>query len=210
MLYALETIKSDLKSLSEKEFYTKHIVRSDNWYFENYMQKNPDDFRRISDDYRLVISENLGVSFNSVMMVGSGKIGYSLSPETTDINKETKLFLPFCTEGKERKISDIDIAIISNDIFHEYWNLFRRSYKSRYENTYLHVYRGLYRGYIDERNITEVDGCRKVWNETANISKSILYSDLYFKHEIRYRIYRSWEDFEEYNIQNISKIKRSV
>ena len=31
--------------------------------------------------------------------------------------------------------------------------------------------------------------------------------DLYFKHDISYRIYRNWEDFEEYNIQNIRKIK---
>lgn len=210
MLYSLEEIKSDLHSLSEKEFYTKHIVRSDNWYFEEFMKKSPDEVRRISDDYRLVVSEKLGVSFNSVMMVGSGKIGFSLSPESTDIHKESKLFLPFCLDGKDRKISDIDIAIISSDIFHHYWHKFRHSYKAKYENTYLHIFRGLYRGYIDERNIIEIDGCRKEWNETANISKNILHSELYFKHEIAYRIYRSWEDFEDYNIQNICKIKRSL
>ena len=75
MSHTLDEIKQDLKFKNEKEFYTKHIIRSDNWYFEQYMGKEPDEVLKISDDYRLIISENLQVSFNSVMMVGSGKIG---------------------------------------------------------------------------------------------------------------------------------------
>ena len=120
------------------------------------------------------------------------------------------MFLPFNDDENVRKVSDLDIAIISSDIFHDYWKKFRNSYKMRFQNTYLHLYNELYRGYINERNILEVDGCRKQWNETALKSKKKLRSDLYFKHEISYRIYRSWEDFEDYNIQNIRKLKREV
>ncbi len=210
MSHTLDEIKQDLKFKNEKEFYTKHIIRSDNWYFEQYMGKEPDEVLKISDDYRLIISENLQVSFNSVMMVGSGKIGFSLSPPNNMYNKESKLFLPFNDNEKVRKVSDIDIAIISSDIFHYYWNLFRHSYKNKYKDTYQHIYQGLYRGYIDERNITFIDGCRKEWNETASISKKRLHNELYFKHDISYRIYRNWEDFEDYNLQNLRKIKREI
>ena len=210
MSFTIEDIKNDLKNNTAKQFYTKHIIRSNNWYFEEYLKKSPDEVLKLSDDYRLIISDNLKVSFNSVMMVGSGKLGYSLSPAIFGEERTSKLFLPFNDDEKIRKISDIDIAIISSDIFHQYWNLFRHSYKSRYSSTYTHIYQELYRGYINERNILEVEGCRKEWNKTAAISKNKLHSDLYFKHDIQYRIYRSWEDFEDYNIQNIRKIQREV
>lgn len=208
MIFSLEEIQDDLKNLTEKQFYTKHIIRSDNWYFEKYLGKKPDEVIRLIDDYRLIVSESFGVSFNSVMMVGSGKLGFSMSPPDAEHPEHSKMFLPFNDDENIRKVSDLDIAIISNDIFHEYWKKFRNSYKTRFRNTYLHLYNELYRGYINERNIMEVDGCRKQWNETAAISKNKLRSDLYFRHDISYRIYRNWEDFEDYNIQNIRKIKK--
>lgn len=208
MVHTLDEIKNDLNSLSEKQFYTKHIVRSDNWYLEVYLKKNPDEVIRLLDDYRLIISEIMGVSFNSVMMVGSGKLGYSLSPPDASDPKSSKLFLPFNDDEKVRKISDLDIAIISNEIFHEYWRIFRHSFKPEYMTTYSHVYRELYRGYINERNIMEVEGCRREWKRKAMSSKKKIHEELYFRHDISYRIYRSWEDFEDYNVQNIRKLKR--
>lgn len=210
MSYTLEEIKRDIAEKSAKEFYTKHIIRSDNWYFENCLNKSPEEIIKVSDDYRLIISENMNVSFNCVMMVGSGKIGYSLSPPSNEPDAESKLFMPFNDDEKVRKVSDLDIAIISSDIFHHYWYLFRHSFKLEYTSTYKYIYQGLYRGYIDERNIMTVNGCRKEWNETAYVSKKRLHNELFFRHDISYRIYRNWEDFEDYNIQNIEKIKRGL
>lgn len=207
MIYSIDDIKEDLKYLTEKQFYTKHIVRSDNWYFEGYLGRSPSDIIHLTDDYRLIISEIFGVSFNSVMMVGSGKIGFSLSPPKSK-NDKSKLFLPFNDDETVRKISDLDIAIISNDIFHEFWRLFRKSYRTIYQNTYNHIFNEIYRGYINERNIIEVENCRKEWNKMAFMSRKKIKENLYFRHEIAYRIYRNWEDFEDYNLQNIRKIKR--
>lgn len=210
MIYTLDEIKKDLRDLTGKQFYTKHIIRSDNWYIQNYLEKKPDEVIRLLDDYRLIISESMGVSFNSVMMVGSGKLGYSLSPPDVTHPEKSKLFQPFNDDESVRKVSDLDIAIISNDIFQEYWKLFRKSFRMQYITTYSHLYQELYRGYINERNILEVEGCRKEWNKTAALSKKRIHEELYFRHDISYRIYRSWEDFEEYNIQNIEKLKRGI
>lgn len=204
MSYQLETIQSDLTSLSARDFYLKHIVRSDNWYFENILSVQQSDIIHTVDDFKAVVSESLNISFNSIMMVGSGKIGYSLSPSSE------KLFQPFNSDETVRNLSDVDIAIISNELFYKYWSLFRKSYKMRYRETYTHVFNEIYRGYINEYNILEVEGCRKEWIEMASESKKSLYNNLYFKHKISYRIYRNWEDFEEYNLQSISKIKRGV
>lgn len=210
MIYTLEEIKNDIQELDEKQFYTKHIIRSDNWYLEHYLERPPEEVIHLLDDYRLIISESMGVSLNSVMMVGSGKLGYSLSPPDLRAPEKSKLFLPFNDDEKIRKVSDLDIAIISNEIFQQYWGLFRKSFRMKYQSTYSHLYQELYRGYINERNIMVVEGCRKEWNEAAIVSKKRIHEELRFRHEISYRIYRSWEDFEDYNLQNIKNIKRGV
>lgn len=201
MSYSLDTIKRDIQNLNCRQFYLQHIVRSDNWYFENILQHSSAEISKISDDFRMTISESMGVSFNSIMIVGSGKVGYSLSPTN-------KMFAPFCEkEGSGRKVSDIDVAIISSELYLKFWSLFRKSYASKYNSIYQKVYTEVYRGYINEKNILEVDGCRKEWLHISAESKKILADKLFIRHEITYRIYRSWEDFEEYNLKNIEKLK---
>ena len=163
MSFDIEEIKANLEKQTEKQFYTEYIIKSPNWYFENELGNSLEESIRVSDDVKLIISENFKISFNSVMMVGSGKIGYSLSPK--------KLFQPFNNDEKVRKVSDLDFAIISSELFNEYWMKFRKSFKYQYRDTYLHIYQDLYRGYINERNIVTVDGCRRDWNELVSSSK---------------------------------------
>lgn len=210
MVYTLEEIKNDLKELSDREFYIKHIIRSDNWYIEDYLGKRDTEIVKTIDDYRLIVSNSFNVTINSVIMVGSGKNGFSMSPPNVAAPEMTKTFLPFNNDEKVRKVSDIDIAIVSDELFHEFWSLFRESYKKRYENTYRHVYQEIYRGYLNERNIVEVEGCRVKWNTMASAAKNKLHSDLFFHHNISFRIYRSWTDFEAYNLQNIKALQRGL
>lgn len=199
MAYTIEKIKQDVISLSPKDFYMKHILRSDNWYFETILGANKEDSIRITDDFRAIVSQSLEISFNNISIVGSCKTGCSLAPISEHHNK---LFRGFSEE------SDIDIAIVSDKLFQRYWSLFRFSYSEVNKRHYKYISRGIYRGYINEKYLTLIDGCRKEWNEKAAKSKKILRSDLYIKPEITYRLYRSWEDFEEYHIQSINEIKR--
>ncbi len=208
MAYSVDTIKQDIKALSERDFYLKYIVRSDNWYFENVLGYSKDRLTDISDDFRMTISEELGISFNSIMIVGSSKIGYSLSPH--------KLLLPFSADGAERTASDIDVAIISSEVFERFWKLFRENYSSKYSAFYRGTDRSsgifceVYRGYINEKSILNVSECRKPWMELCGESKKKLRDKLFIQNEVTYRIYRSWEDFEEYNLKNIAKVKEKV
>jgi hypothetical protein len=208
MSYTVDELKEDIKSLSERDFYLKYIVRSENWYFENVLGYPKDKLTTISDDFRMTISEELGISFNSIMIVGSSKIGYSLSPQ--------KLFKPFSVDDETGKASDIDVAIISSEIFEKFWKMFRENYSSKYSAAYhgtksrSGIYCEVYRGYINEKSINNVDECRKVWNNLCGDSKKKLRDKLFIKNEVTYRIYRSWEDFEEYNLKNIAKIKAEI
>lgn len=200
MTYTTEHIKKDVIQLSSKDFYLKHILRSDNWYFENVLGKGKEDASRITDDFKSIISQSLEISFNNISIVGSSKTGCSLAPVTKDC---IKLFRCF----QEEK-SDIDIALVSDNLFQTFWNLFRHSYSKVNKSYYSFISLGIYRGYINGRHLMLIDGCRKKWNEKAAKSKRLLKSELYIQPEITYRLYRSWEDFEEYHIQSIDKIKR--
>ena len=72
------------------------------------------------------------------------------------------------------------------------------------------ISRALFRGYIGDMHLQQIDGCRKNWNDFALSSTKALYNNLYIQHKITYRLYRSWEDFEDYHISGLNKIKGVV
>lgn len=203
MTYDITTIKNDLKILSAEQFYTKYIVCTENWYLENILELPQNEHQYILEQYRVLISKQLNISINSITMVGSGKIGYSLSPN--------KIFAPFNNNEETRKVSDLDIAIVSPILFNKFWRLLKNCYKNEYKNLYeTHIFREIYRGYINEQNLQKIEGCRLQWNDLTDQIKKRLIDTLYIRHEITFRLYNSWEDFQDYNIQNIKTIQRSI
>ena len=180
----------------------KHIVRSDNWYFENILNIPQNKIIKAVDDFKIIVSEAMGVSYNSIMMVGSGKTGYSLSPY--------KCLKAFTVEPDAENKSDIDIAIISYSIFDKLWKEFRKAYDITNKRHYGYISREIYRGYINDRNINLVEPCRLFWKDMSIEATRKLKQNMYFKHEISYRVYRSWEDFEEYNLESIKILKEEV
>lgn len=201
MLYSEEEIKVDFSQKTTKDFYLKYILRSSYWYFEKILGADPAGAIGIADEFKAIVSKELDISFNNIAIVGSGKIGYSLSP-----NKD-KLFKGFRVDDGENS-SDLDIAIVSSKLFHYYWDLFRKNYRVEYDAFYAYISRGIYRGYINEKYLLKIKGCRAAWSSNSKNSKKSLYNDLFIKHEATYRLYRSWEDFEEYHICSLDSIKR--
>ncbi|SDE60616.1 hypothetical protein [Desulfuromonas thiophila] len=102
----IEEFKSDLKSLTSLQVFRKYILNG-----ECYLLNNDQHFH-IRED----VCENFSVEFNDVVMVGSGKLGFSLKP--------SKRFVEFSDD------SDIDIAIVSPILFQRVWEeayLFKKS-----------------------------------------------------------------------------------
>lgn len=200
MLYTEENIKTDLINTSVKSFYMKYLLRADNWYFEKVLDVEEKDIIHAVDDFKMLVSDAIGVGFNNVVMVGSAKTGYSLSPK--------KFLKTFTDEGEQK--SDIDIAIISPQLFDYFWKLFRESYDITYHKDYKYISRGIYRGYISDTDLHKIENCRVQWLDRSNKATRQLQRKMYFKHEIHYRIYRDWKDMEEYHIQSIEQIKGEI
>ncbi|MBR4401573.1 MAG: hypothetical protein IKT09_07845 [Synergistes sp.] len=199
-----EELQSDLLYLEPKDFYIKHIVKSHNWYFSDYLHVPPEEIVDKMDFFKEIVSKKLGISFHSLQIVGSAKTGYSLSP--------SKLFSPFHDEVQgASSSSDIDIAIISERLFLKFWDKLRKI-KNIWHNQhyYKHLTESIFRGYINDKDLLKIDALREEWEEMIRPVNFSLQDKLGFVHPISYRLYRSWDDLEEYQIISITKARKAL
>lgn len=198
-----ETLKTDLLALEPKDFYLKHIVKSHNWYFSDYLHVPQDEIVDKMDYFKEIVSSNLGINFHSLQIVGSAKTGYSLSPQ--------KVLKPFHGETKDDKSSDIDIAIVSDKLYLKFWNDLRRVKGIQYNRHYYnHLTASIFRGYINDKDLLQIKGPCEEWNAMVRPINISLQDDIGFEHPITYRLYRSWDDLEEYQIVGISKARTAL
>lgn len=203
----LEALKVDLLTMDPKVFYLNHIVKSHNWYFSNYLHVPPDEIIDKMDYFKEIVSSNLNINFHSLQIVGSAKTGYSLSPK--------KVLRPFHSGTSTEKSSDIDIAIVSEKLYLKFWGELRCSircskgirYKQHYYN---HLTASIFRGYINDKDLLQIEGPCEEWGAMVKPINFLLQDNLGFEHPITYRLYRNWDDLEEYQIIGISKARAAL
>ncbi|MBW0257409.1 MULTISPECIES: hypothetical protein [Bacillus] len=195
-----EKIKFDLENLDEITIVKKYLFNTDIWYFTCHLNLNHSEFMNNLDLMNEIISKNLSISMKNILIVGSGKTGFSFSPQKAlrkfDSNEETE--------------SDIDIAIVSEKYFFEYWDLAREEISVRYSHYYKEISSGIFNGFISKNTLENIPSIRKVWNERIRATKRELKEKAKFRHPINFRIYRSWEDLEEYHVKGINKLKKAI
>jgi hypothetical protein len=92
----IENFKSDLNSLKPIQLFRKYILGS-----TCYILDSQQDL-----ELREKVSANFEIEFQDVIVVGSGKLGFSIKP--------SKRYVGFCDE------SDIDIAIVSSKLLKKF------------------------------------------------------------------------------------------
>ncbi|RII35262.1 hypothetical protein D2A34_08630 [Clostridium chromiireducens] len=198
-MFDFECIKNDLYKLPEDEFIIKYYFRTDNWYLSEYLGYKQDQIHKISDNIKALISKELDIGFNNIVTIGSSKIGYSISPTK-------KLFQEFRVDDDEHP-SDIDIALISNEIFTQLWSEFRGVHSITFNYSYNKVAKEIFRGFVNDKTFTEIDEIRSMWNRKVDKLNDSLVSDFGFDHQVNYRIYRSLRDLMDYQIRGLREIK---
>lgn len=202
MTFNIDVMKQELAELDEKQFYIKYIVKTMNWYFSTYLELDDATMLETLDHFKEIISEKLSVSFHSAHIVGSAKVGYSLSPR--------KPFRPFHEEEPGDPSSDIDVAIISDYLFNMFWQRLRACYKTQFIAKYQQVTSTIFQGYINEKDITSIKGIGQEWIDVFSPITRTLQDELNIIHPITYRVYRSWEDLEQYQISGLKKLKKHL
>ncbi|KIO37860.1 hypothetical protein [Shewanella sp. cp20] len=93
----IEEFKVDLLKLSSPQIYRKYVLGGDCYLLDNHQLY----------ELREEISEQFEIEFNDVILVGSGKLGFSIKP--------SRRYQAFNDE------SDIDVAIVSTSFFEKVW-----------------------------------------------------------------------------------------
>ncbi|MBU2920509.1 hypothetical protein KO504_04085 [Winogradskyella psychrotolerans] len=187
-----ENFQNDIEIKDSPEIFLNYLQGNQIWYFRDYLKvENPSE---TYDEFKKFVSKSLGVSFNNVCIVGSGKLGYSLSPEKnfSDFNEDE---------------SDIDLVIVSRKYYYQFWNAYLDLFEDKVNIGYKYITSTIFRRFISIKEPKPIHPFFKEWIsriEKFNKDYQLLFG---IKHDINYRIYDSWESVERYHIKGIQEIK---
>ena len=196
----IEDFLVDFDKLDEFDIIKKYLYGGRVWYFENYLNLSGKDYEQAVDDFNYAVSSAFDVDYKGIQIIGSGKIGFSLSPY--------KYLAKF--DSNTEKLSDLDIAIISDSLFTECWVLMRKYSSLKGFGFYKQFSSGIYRGFIPSVALDEVPDLRKNFSKKSDSAVKELQYSVGVRHQINYRVYRSWKDFEDYHYLGLKKIKRQM
>ena len=170
----LEVFKADLNSLSSIQMIRKYILNG------GCHVLNDDQHFRLKEQ----ICEHFGIEFNNVILVGSGKLGFSIKSE--------KRFHSF---GED---SDIDVAVVSTKLFQNIWEeayLYKKS--GAYWPKSASFFRYLSEGWIRPDKLPSSDyfSFTATWWDFFN---GITVSKCYGPYKIRAGLYHSMFFLQEY------------
>ena len=151
------------------------------------------------EDVRLGFSKVFGNSPSDVAIVGSGKYGYSLSPE--------KGFRPFQIDDSEPNVSDIDLVVISRSLFNETWRHLRRAHYNGAVNARKYFQDDIFRRFItvgtdDTHDTIYLRELSKLLNSIRKISTS----KFGITQTVKLRVYCTWADAKTYHVWSLQKL----
>jgi len=169
---------------------------------EHLVSGLPFAFREDATTYDLLLdtlSQELHLGRESITMVGSGRIGFSLSPE--------KFGTPFSPE------SDLDMLIVSEEFFDKAWfdmlKLGRRypGLELRVRNWVdAHRENHIYWGFIQPDRLPGVVQIAAEWFRAfQGLSRHMELA----RHEISGRLYRTWDHVRVHQLHTLRMIQRS-
>lgn len=187
------TISHLINNQPPLQFVRNGLFGDDCWLFRNPTLVKPGvSYQIILQD----ISATLNINPNEVSIIGSAKLGVSLSPN--------KLYQHFRV-GK----SDIDIAIVSDRLFHEIWSQMVDAYYNGYRHLNSLHSSQIFSKFIVLKGQTNyhTQYLRKMSDNLDSLNR-VMNDNLRFSAQTHYRIYNDWTTAERYHVAGIEKIRR--
>ncbi len=168
----------------------KYLIENKAHFFDKI--KTGEEF-----EFKKDIASKLNVHFRDIVIVGSGKLGFSLKPE-----KDAPGLYLF-REFDSSKISDLDVAIVSQ-------LLFDSAIKQLYTHT--NFYKNIWK---DRNSLAQYALKGKIatrflpmdFKLTKEISEVQEEYQMKYSREVNIEVYKSWYFFETYHEQNIKNIQ---
>lgn len=187
-------VKEALLNEGSQHVYSEFLLDSDVWFFRQ-KSKNGDHYEKY-DRFRKFFSRRLQLPQNNIAIVGSAKLGFSLSPK--------KPFKKFDTN------SDIDIAIVSEDLFRKSWNAFLEIQSKYYLENYKYITSDIFRRFVSLKKIDIRSNFFVEWAKIVEPCKKDLQLIFHMENEINYRIYESWEAVERYHCTGMDDLIQKI
>ncbi len=192
----VDEFKKECIDLDSDIVVQKYLIDGSSYYFDKIQLGNEFEFKK-------EIANILTVHIRDIVIVGSGKLGFSIKPDDTVPDARLFLFKKF----DELKKSDLDIAIVSSQLF-----------DIEIQNLYTHT--GWYRNFS--------------WKQKNDFAKYVLkgrfivrflpldfqlskeIETVQHKYKMKYgrtvniEIYKSWYFFETYHNNNVLSIKLNL
>lgn len=194
----LDLIKEELLSTESEYFLRKHVIFGDSFWLDSVL------YYQLKEE----IAHHFQIHPSCVFMVGSGKLGFSLS-EKKIFDKETRELIE--TKPRLRAFgdeSDLDIAIVSPSLFNNYWRQvykFSRQKPLWYKEKLFKL--NMFEGWMRPDQLPSSTGkfqVKKEWFEYfSNLTASGKYGDL----TIAAGLYSDWEFVEAYQLKSIMECK---
>lgn len=178
-LARISAFQADCLILSTMDIVRKHIILGEPFAISAAM----------FDSLRIDVGAHFNVHPTNVLMVGSGKLGFSIAP--------SKRYTPFGND------SDIDLAIISKEIYEEIWNeVFNydnqvRDWPDRSRFAISHM-----KGWIrpDKLPMSHVFPRRREW---WDFFEELTSSNKYGPYKIRAGLFHSFSFLEAYHADSV-------
>ncbi|WP_066405604.1 hypothetical protein [Flavisolibacter tropicus] len=183
----------------------KHLIDGSSYFFDQYFNGSKEEF-----DFKKDLSSSFGVHIRDIVIVGSGKLGFSIKPD-----EEVATFYPFkkfdfdYDENVENERSDLDVAIVSSSLFdNQLLNIYNHT-SSYTSATFKGGQRNSFAQYI-------LKGWLRPDFVPQDYSILPLINSIQEKYRKRYErdvnigIYKSWHFFENYHKNNITTIKLNL
>lgn len=195
---SLEKFKMDCNSEDPNIIVQKYLLDGNSYFFSEI--EDSDEFT-----FKKNLSDALGVHLREIVIVGSGKLGFSVKPD-----KDEPGYYPFLKFDEKSK-SDLDIAIVSPLLF-----------DSQLRNIY--QFTGSYTKSEIWRNNTHRNGLAKYilkgWLKPDLVPQGYEISrkinefrsnyKMKFGRDINIGIYKSWFYLENYHHNNIKNIQLNI
>lgn len=190
----LEEFKEKLLQDDIREVYQRYLLGHDTWYFRHYKDLN--DYAQQYDNFKLYMSKKLNLHVNNIAIVGSAKLGFSLSP--------TKDYRAFNED------SDIDLVVVSESVFKSSWQAYRDLQLRGYLTTYAPEAKEVFKGFLSLKNLDTNASFFDLWSRKVEPLKKDFQTVFSIPHEVNYRVYDSWESVERYHLAGLKVLKKQL
>jgi hypothetical protein len=195
----LDNFKQHCIQLNSDVFVQKHLIEDKTFIFSEI--KKGEEF-----NFKKDIASILSVHIRDIIIVGSGKFGFSLKPDKDEAG--LYLFKEFDYNFKNQlsdKKSDLDIAIVSSHLFDkEIENLY--NYTGFHKNFMNKQERSSFGFYVLKGRLA-IRFLPLEFKLTKEIIKVQEKYKMMYGREINLEIYKSWHYFETYHKENIKNIQ---